>query len=45
MQQFLENANSINKTVRNSDYAFTYDEFISLSEQIKTINELFLKAR
>ena len=39
----LAYANSINKTVRNSDYAFTYEEFISLAEKIKTINELFLK--
>ncbi|HPN18813.1 MAG TPA: AAA domain-containing protein [Chitinophagales bacterium] len=42
-ETILENANSINKTVRNSDYAFTYEEFISLAEKIKTINELFLK--
>ncbi len=42
-ETLLAYANSINKTVRNSDYAFTYEEFISLAEKIKTINELFLK--
>ena len=39
----LEKANSINKTLRNSDYEFTYEEFIKLSEKIKEANELFLK--
>ena len=42
-ETLLAYANSINKTVRNSDYAFTYEEFISLAEKIKTINELFFK--
>lgn len=41
--EVLEKANSINKSVRNSDYAFTYDEFISLSVKIKDAHELFLK--
>ena len=42
-ETLLAYANSINKTVRNSDYAFSYEEFIALSEKIKEANELFLK--
>ncbi len=39
----LNKSNSINKNVRNSDYAFTYEEFLFISEKIKEANELFLK--
>lgn len=39
----LEKANSINKSVRNSDYMFTYEEFLFLSKKIEEANELFLK--
>ncbi|MCC6582456.1 MAG: DUF4011 domain-containing protein [Chitinophagales bacterium] len=38
-----EKANSINKSVRNSDYAYTYDESLLLSKKIKEANELFAK--
>lgn len=39
----LDKANSINKSVRNSDYTFMYEEFLSLSKKIEEANELFLK--
>lgn len=39
----LEKANSLNKVLRNSDYAFTYEEFIALSGKTKEAYELFLK--
>lgn len=41
--EVLEKANSLNKNVRNSDYAFTYKEFLHLSNKIKEANELFVK--
>ncbi len=39
----LEKANSLNKNIRNSDYTFTYEEFLLLSKKIKEANELFVK--
>ncbi len=37
----LEKANTINKLIRNSDYAFTYEEFLLLSEKINIAYQLF----
>lgn len=39
----LEKANSINKTIKNSDYDYSYDEFIFLSKKIDEAHKLYVK--